>query len=103
MTCKLTSRTQTVDGVKYVCHCDWEAILTDLKVSWDVAYPYKQWYQWYQLLYKKYYSHIKLLPPFPGTAFMTTQAVIDERLSKINEYDSLFEMASPPLVSYKNY
>ena len=85
----------TEDGVKYTCHCDWESCiiitiglgiaLNSLKTQWDVQYPYLVWLEWYQTLKAKYPSYINEMAPFTGTAFMTTKAVVEERLTKINE------------------
>lgn len=57
-----------------------------MKAQWDVQYPYLVWLEWYQTLKGKYPSHINLMAPFSGTAFMTTKAVVEERLTKINEF-----------------
>ncbi|KAK8810600.1 hypothetical protein WA158_007175 [Blastocystis sp. Blastoise] len=84
LTCKLTSRTVTANGVKYYCHCDWEGILNHIQISWDVFYAYKEWYEWYCDIKAKYPANIAALPPFTGTAMITTKAVIEERLTKIN-------------------
>ena len=56
-----------------------------LKTQWNVQYPYLSWLDWYQLLKSKYPSRINAMSPFSGTAFMTTNAVVKERLTKINK------------------
>ena len=56
-----------------------------LKTQWNVQYPYLSWLDWYQLLKSKYPSRINAMSPFSGTAFMTTNAVVRERLTKINK------------------
>ena len=55
-----------------------------IKTQWDVQYPYLVWLEWYQTLKAKYPSRIDEMAPFSGTALMTTKAVIEERLLKIN-------------------
>lgn len=57
----------------------------DVKAQWDVQYPYLVWLEWYNTLKTKYPSHIAAMAPFSGTAFMTTPAVVEERLTKINQ------------------
>ena len=56
----------------------------NLKTCWNVQYPYLAWLDWYQVLKAKYPSRINSMSPFSGTAFMTTNAVVKERLTKIN-------------------
>lgn len=66
----------------------WRSRLTienlGIKTQWDVQYPYLVWLEWYQTLKAKYPSRIDEMAPFTGTALMTTKAVIEERLLKIN-------------------
>lgn len=96
LTLKLTARVMTEDGVKYTCHCDWESggqkrqkspvVAYPLKTQWDVQYPYLVWLEWYKALQAKYPRKISEMSPFSGTALMTTRAVVEERLTKINAY-----------------
>jgi hypothetical protein len=60
--------------------------MMDLKTQWDVQYPYLVWLEWYRTLRSKYPERINDMAPFTGTALMTTKAVIEERLTKINAY-----------------
>lgn len=57
-----------------------------IKTQWDVQYPYLVWLEWYQTLKAKYPARIDEMAPFSGTALMTTKAVIEERLLKINRF-----------------
>lgn len=58
--------------------------LYPLKTQWDVQYPYLVWLEWYKALQAKYPTKIREMAPFSGTALMTTKAVVEERLTKIN-------------------
>lgn len=58
--------------------------LYPLKTQWDVQYPYLVWLEWYKALQAKYPTKIREMAPFSGTTLMTTKAVVEERLTKIN-------------------
>ena len=59
-------------------------MLCPLKTQWDVQYPYLVWLEWYKALQAKYPTKINQMAPFSGMALMTTKAVVEERLMKIN-------------------
>lgn len=61
-----------------------DAAMDKLRAEWDVQYPYLVWLEWYRTLKAKYPSRIENMAPFSGTALMTTKAVVEERLTKIN-------------------
>lgn len=63
------------------------------------------WLEWYQTLKSKYPSRIDEMSPFSGTAFITTKAVVEERLTKINRFFQdlvldQFMMDTPEVVSW---
>ncbi len=76
-----------------------------IKTQWDVQYPYLVWLEWYQTLKAKYPSRINGMSPFSGTAFITTKAVVEDRLTKINRFFQdlvldQFMMDTPEVVSW---